>query len=103
MGILLIKSFVRIFCFKKDTLNALKYSNEALLLARRIWCSQRCFSSLKQLSLLNQKRQVYNKEYIHINEDTKENAYVGEKSLCIEYETDQIKVENSDLTTQNRI
>jgi hypothetical protein len=47
--------------------------------------------------------QLYNREYIHINEELqKEERSMGEKFSRIEYETDVIK-ENSDLTTQNRI
>jgi hypothetical protein len=58
--------------------------------------------ALKQLSIMSLKKAaVYNKEYIHINEELKRRS-MGDKFSRIEYEHDQIK-ENSDLTTQNRI
>ncbi len=49
------------------------------------------------------KAVVYNKEYIHINDSLqKADRNIAEKFTRIEYETDEIKQENTDLTTQNR-
>ncbi|PKH66590.1 sensor histidine kinase [Flavobacterium sp. ALD4] len=92
------------FASKRDTLNALKYSNEALLLAESTDVSRDVLVALKQLSIIEPERAaVYNKEYIQINEELqKEERSMGDKFARIEYETDQIKGENSDLTTQNR-
>jgi signal transduction histidine kinase len=92
------------FASKKDTLSALKYSNEALLLAKSTDVSRDVLVALKQLSLIEPKNAaVYNREYIHINEELqKTERSMGDKFARIEYETDQIKGENSDLTTQNR-
>ncbi|MEZ7498227.1 ATP-binding protein [Flavobacterium sp. Arc3] len=92
------------FASKKDTVNALKYSNEALMLAKSMNVSRDVLVALKQLSIIEPKKAaVYNREYIHINEEL-QNAErrMGEKFSRIEYETDVIKGENSDLTIQNR-
>jgi signal transduction histidine kinase len=87
-----------------DTLNALKYSNEALLLAKSTDVSRDILVALKQLAIIEPKKAaVYNREYIQINEDLqKTERSMGEKFSRIEYETDQIKGENIDLTIQNR-
>jgi hypothetical protein len=44
-----------IFASKKDTLSALKYSNEALLLAKSTDVSRDVLVALKQLSLIEQR------------------------------------------------
>ena len=50
-----------------------------------------------------QKASEYNKEYIRINDSLqKADRKIAEKFTRIEYETDDIKQENADLTTQNR-
>ncbi|WP_157485489.1 tetratricopeptide repeat-containing sensor histidine kinase [Flavobacterium sp. ACAM 123] len=92
------------FASKMDTLNALKYSNEALLLAKSTDVSRDVLVALKQLAIIEPKKAaVYNREYIQINEDLqKTERSMGEKFSRIEYETDQIKGENIDLTIQNR-
>ncbi|MEZ7506791.1 sensor histidine kinase [Flavobacterium sp. Arc2] len=92
------------FASKKDTVSALKYSNEALLLAKSSNVSRDVLVALKQLSIVEpEKAAVYNREYIHINEEL-QNAErkMGDKFSRIEYETDVIRGENSDLTIQNR-
>jgi len=92
------------FSSKYDTINALKYSREALSLARNTNVSRDILMALKQISLLEPEKAVaYSKEYIRINEDLlKEERRMGEKFSRIEYETDQIKGENSDLESKNR-
>ena len=59
---------------------------------------------LKQLAVLEPKKaSIYNKEYIHINDSLqKADRNIADKFTRIEYETDQIKDENTNLTTQNR-
>ena len=59
---------------------------------------------LKQLAVLEPiKSAAYTKEYIHINEELqKAERKMGDKFSRIEYETDQIKDENTDLETKNR-
>jgi signal transduction histidine kinase len=92
------------FASKKDTVSALKYSNEALLLAKSTNVSRDVLVALKELSIIEPKKAaIYNKEYIHINEKLQnDERKMGDKFSRIEYETEQIKGENSDLTTQNR-
>jgi signal transduction histidine kinase len=92
------------FASKKDTIKALQYSKEALLLARRTNVSRNILVALKQLAVIEPKKAaVYTKEYIHVNEELqKAERKMGDKFSRIEYETDQIKGENSDLETKNR-
>ncbi len=92
------------FAANKDITKALAYSNEALATARKSKNARNILPPLKQLSVLEpQKAVVYNKEYIHINDSLqKAERSMGEKFARIEYETDQIKDENTSLTTQNR-
>jgi signal transduction histidine kinase len=89
---------------KTDTVKALQYSKEALSLARSTNISRDILVALKQLAVIEPKKAgVYNKEYIHVNEDLqKEERKMGDKFSRIEYETDQIKDENTDLETKNR-
>jgi signal transduction histidine kinase len=92
------------FSSKKDTFKALKYSKGALLLARETKNSRDILVALKQLAVIEpEKASAYTKEYIHINEELqKAERKMGDKFSRIEYETDQIKGENSDLETKNR-
>ena len=92
------------FAFNNDTIKALEYSNEALTLANSSDVPRDILVALKQLSIIEPKRAaLYNKEYIQINERLqKEERSMGDKFARIEYETDQIKGENTDLTIQNR-
>jgi signal transduction histidine kinase len=92
------------FAAKSDTVKAIQYSKEALLLSRTTNISRDILVVLKQLALIEpQKAAIYNKEYIHINEQLqKAERSMGDKFARIEYETDQIKGENTDLTIQNR-
>ncbi|MFV5690597.1 ATP-binding protein [Flavobacterium sp. LT1R49] len=92
------------FASKKDNIKALQYSKEALLLARNTNISQDILVALKQLAIIEpEKASVYSKEYIHINENLqKSERKMGDKFSRIEYETDQIKGENTDLETKNR-
>ena len=92
------------FASKKDTIKALQYSNEALLTARNSKNNRNLLLPLKQLAVIEpQNAAAYNKEYIHINDSLqKADRNIAEKFSRIEYETDEIKQENTDLTTQNR-
>ena len=89
---------------KKDTLKAIQYSKEALAKAQSSKNLKNVLASLKQLIVIDPKKAtVYNKEYIHINESLqKAERNIGEKFARIEYETDEIKSENTSLTVQNR-
>lgn len=92
------------FASKKDTAKALQYSKEALLLARSTNVSRDILVALKQMAVVEpEKAAFYNKEYIHVNEELqKAERSMGDKFSRIEYETDQIKDENTNLTVQNR-
>jgi len=92
------------FASKKDTVKATQYSNEALATAQKSKNARNVLLALKQLAVIEPtKAAVYNKEYIHINDSLqKAERKMGDKFSRIEYETDEIKQENTDLTTQNR-
>jgi signal transduction histidine kinase len=92
------------FASKKDAVKSLQYSKEALLLSRITNNPRDVLVALKQLAVLEpEKAAAYTKEYIHINEDLqKAERKMGDKFSRIEYETDQIKDENTDLETKNR-
>jgi signal transduction histidine kinase len=92
------------FASKNDTTKALKYSREALATARNSKNYRNALLALKQLAIIEPKKaSAYNKEYIHINDSLqKAERKMGDKFTRIEYETDEVKQENTDLTTQNR-
>ena len=92
------------FASKSDTIKAIKYSKEALLLARSTNVPRDILAALKQLSIIEPKNALlYNKEYIQINENLqKSERSMGEKFSRIEYETDAIKDQNSTLELENR-
>ncbi|WP_304196822.1 tetratricopeptide repeat protein, partial [Flavobacterium alvei] len=89
---------------KGDKAKALQYSNEALATARKSKNARNLLLPLKQLAIIEPaKASEYNKEYIHINDSLqKADRKIADKFSRIEYETDEIKQENTDLTTQNR-
>jgi signal transduction histidine kinase len=104
-GIILSKIHLsEYFASKKDTIKATQYSNEALVAARNSKNDRNVLLALKQLTVIEPtKAAIYNKEYIHINDSLqKAERKMGDKFSRIEYETDEIKQENTDLTTQNR-
>lgn len=92
------------FAFQNDSIKSLRYSKEALALARGTKVSRDILVALKQLSIIEPtKASIYSKEYITINEQLqKEERSMGEKFSRIEYETDKIKDQNSILEDQNR-
>jgi signal transduction histidine kinase len=92
------------FASKNDTVKATQYSKEALETSRKSKNDRNVLLALKQLAVIEPtKAAVYNKEYIHINDSLqKAERKMGDKFSRIEYETDEIKQENTDLTTQNR-
>ncbi|GEC73487.1 Histidine kinase [Flavobacterium flevense] len=87
-----------------DTAQALKFSKEALSIARSTNVTRDLMKALNQMSVLDPKNATtYTKEYIRINEELqKEERKIGEKFSRIEFETDQIKGENFDLEAKNR-
>ena len=92
------------FASKNDNIKATQYSNEALATARKSKNARNVLLALKQLAVIEPvKAALYNKEYIHINDSLqKADRYIADKFSRIEYETDEVKQENTNLTTQNR-
>ncbi|WP_338646943.1 tetratricopeptide repeat protein [Flavobacterium sp. KS-LB2] len=92
------------FASKKDSVKSLKYAKESLVLAKQVKNYKSVLLILKQLSIIEpEKSSTYNKQYIHINDSLqKAERKIGEKFTRIEYETDQIKSENTNLVEQNR-
>jgi signal transduction histidine kinase len=92
------------FSAKKDTLRAIQYSKQALFLSRNSNRLRNTLEALKQLALVDSHNaSVYSKEYIQLNEKVlKSERKMGEKFSRIEYETNEIKSENSVLEVQNR-
>ena len=92
------------FASKNYNIKATQYSNEALATARKSKNARNVLLALKQLAIIEPAQAaLYNKEYIHINDSLqKADRNIADKFSRIEYETDEIKQENTDLTTQNR-
>ncbi|WP_278034612.1 sensor histidine kinase [Flavobacterium nitratireducens] len=92
------------YASEKNTIKSLKFAKEALLLSREIKAPREILASLKNIATVDsQNSGKYTKEYIAINEELqKEERKIGEKFSRIQYETDQIKGENSDLEAKNR-
>ncbi|QBN20620.1 tetratricopeptide repeat-containing sensor histidine kinase [Flavobacterium nackdongense] len=92
------------FAAQGDKVKASKYSNEAMITAKNSKNKRNYLLPLKQLAIIEPtKATEYNKEYIHINDSLqKADRKIADKFSRIEYETDEIKQENTDLTVQNR-
>jgi len=105
IGIMLVKIHLsEYFASNNDTLKALQYSKEALTTAKTSKNNRNVLLALKQLAIIEPaKASLYNKEYIHINDSLqKADRKIADKFSRIEFETDEIKQENTSLTTQNR-
>lgn len=92
------------FAFKQDSVNALKFSKEAVELSRSSESPTSLLGSLKQIVIVDPKNaSVYSKEYIEISERLKKSERkMGEKFSRIEYETNEIKNQNSNLQEKNK-
>ena len=92
------------FAFKKDPSKSLKFAKEALNESLSSKNYRSVLLALKRLSVIEpQKAAFYTKEYIRINDSLQvTERKMGDKFTRIEYETDQIKSENTDLLVQNR-
>ena len=104
-GIILNKTHLsEYFASKKDTLKAVQYAKQALTLSRSTSYLRSILESLKQMGAVDPKNSSkYSKEYILINDRLqKVERKMGEKFSRIEYETDEIKVENTLLEGQNK-
>lgn len=92
------------YSYHNDSLQAVRYAREALSSARKDKNFRNVLVALKQMGVVEpQNASLYSKEYIHINDSLqKAERKMGEKFSRIEYETDVIKSENTDLVVQNR-
>lgn len=88
----------------KDKANSTKYAKEALTLARETNQLKSMLEPLKQMKNVDPKNaSTYSNEYILISDRLqKAERKMGEKFSRIEYETDEIKIENSNLEDQNK-
>lgn len=92
------------YAFKKDTINAYRFSKQALTLSRNINSLRSILESLKQIAIVDPKNaSKYSREYISLNERLqKAERNMGEKFSRIEYETSAVKDENSNLQEKNK-
>lgn len=92
------------FAFKKDTFKAIQFSKQALMQARTSDKLINTLIALKQIAIVDPKNaSVYSKEYIHLNDKMlKAERNMGEKFSRIEYETNEIKDQNSNLQEKNK-
>ncbi|WP_242008626.1 tetratricopeptide repeat-containing sensor histidine kinase [Flavobacterium glaciei] len=92
------------FMSKKDTLQASKYAKQTLELSQKTDDFRNVLNSLKQLSVIEpQNAAIYANEYIQVSEKLqKSERKMGNKFTRIEFETEEIKSENTDLVQKNR-
>ncbi|MFB9077827.1 ATP-binding protein [Flavobacterium procerum] len=92
------------FAFKKDTFRAFQFSKQALTLSRGSTKLINTLEALKQTAAVDPKNaSKYSREYIHLNEKMlKAERKMGEKFSRIEYETNEIKDQNSNLQEKNK-
>ncbi|WP_418264292.1 tetratricopeptide repeat-containing sensor histidine kinase [Flavobacterium faecale] len=89
---------------ENNKLLSLKFAKEALEMARSVNSPREILIALKNIAIVDPKNAgSYSKEYITINDELqKEERKVGEKFSRIQYETDVIKGEYTDLESKNR-
>ncbi|WP_255493227.1 tetratricopeptide repeat-containing sensor histidine kinase [Flavobacterium sp. SOK18b] len=105
IGIIASKNSIsEYFLYKRDTLKALQFANEALYLSKKVNNSRSILNTLKQLSLVDPKNTAYySKEYILVSEKRqKSDRAIGNKFSRIEFETEEVIEKNDYLTTKNR-
>ena len=92
------------YAFKKDTVNAIKISKEALLLSRSFEKLNNTLIALKQIAVVDPRNaSIYSKEYIRLSDKVlKAERNMGEKFSRIEYETNEIKDQNFNLQEKNK-
>lgn len=92
------------YAFKKDTFKAAQFSKQALTLSRTTTKFVNTLEALKQTAVVDPKNaSKYSKEYIKLNEKMlKAERKMGEKFSRIEYETNEIKDQNSNLQEKNK-
>ncbi|MEG0848449.1 tetratricopeptide repeat-containing sensor histidine kinase [Flavobacterium sp. 2] len=92
------------FAEKKDTFRAIQFSKQALLISRSSDKLNNTLQALKQIAVVDPKNaSKYSKEYILLNDKMlKAERNMGEKFSRIEYETNEIKDQNSNLQEKNK-
>nr|WP_281235535.1 tetratricopeptide repeat-containing sensor histidine kinase [Flavobacterium gelatinilyticum] len=92
------------YAFKRDTFKAIQYSKQALVLSRNSNKIRNILDALKQIASVDPKNaSSYSKEYIQLNDKMlKAERKMGEKFSRIEYETSEIKDQNSTLQEKNK-
>ena len=92
------------YAVKKDTVKAIQLSKEALYLSRTSNKLRNTLEVLKQLAVVDHKNALeYSREYIQLNDKLlKAERRMGEKFSRIEYETNEIKDQNSSLQEKNK-
>ncbi|MDD2674511.1 tetratricopeptide repeat protein [Flavobacterium petrolei] len=92
------------FISVKNIPKAGQYAKEALALSQETNNYRNILISLKHLSIIEpQNAAIYSKEYISVNEKLqKSERKIGNKFSRIEFETEEVKEKNSNLTTKNR-
>ena len=92
------------FMSENDTVKASQFAKQALKLSQETNNYRDILNSLKQLSVIEpQNAAIYAKEYIEISEKLqKSDRKIGNKFSRIEFETEEVKEKNSNLTTKNR-
>ncbi|MFC4393400.1 tetratricopeptide repeat-containing sensor histidine kinase [Flavobacterium quisquiliarum] len=92
------------FAYKRDTLTAIEYCNQALVLSRRSNQIANTLDVLKQIAIIDPRNaSKYSREYIKLNDKMlKAERNMGEKFSRIEYETNEIKDQNSSLQEKNK-
>ena len=93
------------YAFTKDTFKAVQFSKQALTLSRHSNKLRNTLDALKQIAVVDPgKASVYSREYIRLNEKmVKAERNMGEKFSRIQYETNEIKDQNSNLQEKNRV
>ncbi|SDZ44970.1 Histidine kinase-, DNA gyrase B-, and HSP90-like ATPase [Flavobacterium aquidurense] len=92
------------YALTKDTFKAIQLSKQALMLSRLSSKPNNTLQALKQLGIVDPKNaSIYSKEYITMNDRMlRAERRMGEKFSRIEYETNEIKDQNSNLQEKNR-
>lgn len=90
---------------KKDTVNALKYVNEALKRSKETGSYNDLLGSLKQISIVDSRNYaIYSKEYIKIADSLYNKSRIAKnKFAAIAYETEEITTEKDKAVKQKWI
>ncbi len=90
---------------KKDTIQSFRYAQEALQLSRKTGHFQDLLTSLKQMSIVDQRNfPLYTKEYIDISDSLyKKHRIARNKFAVIAYETEEITTEKEQAIQQKWI